>query len=195
MADDGVFYIDGTRMYKHILFYCVDGKRIVQGFLLSSIPEPNMTRQDIMFIVDNDPIQYTINEGWWIDEDGNWKPPEEIVVDNISTLERDVKEIKQQLCLLKEYEETAKWLGFEPYSDECDEVLPLPVYHKPQMPQAPRYNNLFEAFQSLVGNDIMCIQPMVETVVTEIPPKKELLNDLKYKIKQLEECRKNGGIE
>jgi hypothetical protein len=208
MTDDGVIYYDGMRMFKHILFHCDNGKRTVQGFLISSIPESNMQRQDIMFVADNDPLLHTVNEGWQLDSSGNWLPPEISLTAVKTNLESDIAEIRHQLHLLKEYEETAEWLGVTPYSEECNAVLPLPVYHKPEIPQAPKYNNLFEAFQSLVQDEVkdivnVGIQPMLagvqqKTAVistpTPIPPKSELISLLQDKRQQLsvEELHLNG---
>jgi hypothetical protein len=207
--DDGVIYIEGTRMYKHILFHCENGKRVVQGFLLSSVPEPNPQRQDIMFVVDNDPLLHNINEGWELDSRGNWQPPGVSLVVIKANLECEIQELGHQLHLLKEYEDTAEWLGVVPYSEECNRVLPPPVYHKPEIPQTPKFNNLYEAFQSLVPDEThnlmeTGILPMtagfqqMAAVSTEtknvstpmpIPPKNELLLILENKYHQLRcEC-------
>ena len=162
--DDGVIYIDGVRMFKHILFLCENGVKTVQGFLLSSVPEMNAERQDIMFVADNDPILHTVNEGWRLDSGGHWLQPETTVKVTATNLEGDIAEIKHQLSLLRDYEETAAWLGVAPYSKECDAVLPNPVYYKPEVLQAPKHNNLFEAFQSLVQDEARPVQDKIQGI-------------------------------
>jgi hypothetical protein len=191
-AEDGAIYIDGMRMYKHILFHCADGKRTVQGFLLSGNAEMNTARQEIMFVADNDPIQQTINEGWQLDSGGNWTPPEISETTAKADLECDIAEIECQLHLLKEYEEKAEWLGVTPYSDECDAVLSPPVHCKPEIPQAPKFCNLFEAFQSLAEQSVASIEAAVMSVPIpkKIPKKAELVTLLKEKRRQLSRIKK-----
>jgi hypothetical protein len=199
MNEDGVLYIDEIRMYKHILF---DENRVVRGFLLSGTPEMNPARQDIMLIADNDPMQHSINVGWRLDETEGWIPPEEPPASLM--LNDEIAEIECQLRLLKDYEETAEWLGVVPYTEECDAVLPPPVYHKPDIPQAPQCSNLFEAFQSLVVNVPQGIvnmgdkpkvkgkKPMkaITSAPKSIPSKKELLSLLKDKRQRLHKAVK-----